>query len=566
MHKVSHSETKYGEPFFETIMSARSNVMGEASSTIYSLLGNSGSLLLSIYANYQIASFKDTPQLRFPSGGTDNSIQKNDDIDDDDDRSSSLTKKQNSDSLLSLYKRVFKSIRFILSILGVKEIALILATSIILIIRSLYHLKLLYVSTQVENSVIVGKQVSFWKSLHDFAWYIIPTSMCYAVYNYLLSELQLSIRSNVTDRLVRKFTTGTVFYRVSNYNQMQSFLSQSLLGGASASINDDKYHTVVSGSSSQLVTPSPPKSFDNPDQILTNDIEHFSYAMTGLFSHVLRPIVDILVNAERLYSSSGAVVPVVMSIYLVVTTSVLNIFRGPMTTFTDVEQNLEGEFRYLIAKVSASSEEIAALDGGLNEQSNILQSLQPLMEYSRRFHQFRCNMSFMDSVVARYWLMLIGWRIVGQHFFNRQSGFNDDDVEPFIQDDSYGDRSSEEDIIADIDYSKAKPRSISNRHRDRRLDDYQNMSKTMLALSRAVGALIMSGKDVVKVFAYSEKLAEFEEMMDALIQKEEKIRVQADDDREHLYTNDSLSLVDVSVAAPNSTDILHSGINIKFRR
>jgi len=548
----------------ETIMSTSSNVMGEASSTIYSLLGNSGSLLLSIYANYQIASFKDTPQLRFPSGGTDNSIQKNDDIDDNDDRRSSLTKKQNSDSLLSLYKRVFKSIRFILSILGVKEIALILATSIILIIRSLYHLKLLYVSTQVENSVIIGKQVSFWKSLHDFAWYIIPTSMCYAVYNYLLSELQLNIRSNVTDRLVRKFTTGTVFYRVSNYNQMQSFLSQSLPGGASASINDD--HTAVSGSSSQLVTPSPPKAFDNPDQILTNDIEHFSYAMTGLFSHVLRPIVDILVNAERLYSSSGAVVPVVMSIYLVVTTSVLNIFRGPMTTFTDVEQNLEGEFRYLIAKVSASSEEIAALDGGLNEQSNILQSLQPLMEYSRRFHQFRCNMSFMDSVVARYWLMLIGWRIVGQHFFNRQSGFNDYDVEPFVQDDSYGDRSSEEDNIADIDYSKAKPSSTSNRHRDRRLDDYQNMSKTMLALSRAVGALIMSGKDVVKVFAYSEKLAEFEEMMDALIQKEEEIRVHADNDREHLYTNDSLSLVDVSVAAPNSTDILHSGINIKFRR
>ena len=296
--------------------------------------------------------------------------------------------------------------------------------------------------------------------------------------------------------------------------------------------------------------------------------------MTGLFSHVLRPIVDILVNAERLYSSSGAIVPVVMSIYLVVTTSVLNIFRGPMTSFTDVEQNLEGEFRYLIAKVTASSEEIAALDGGLNEQSNILQSLQPLMEYSRRFHQFRCKMSFMDSVVARYWLMLIGWRIVGQHFFNRESGYNDDDVESVIsQDDSYGgDRSSADvDIIADIDYNKASSSSSSrsSRHRDRRLDDYQNMSKTMLALSRAVGALIMSGKDVVKVFAYSEKLAEFEEMMDALIQREEEIRVREtsdDDDRQHHTNDDSLSLVNISVTAPNSTDILHSGINIKFRR
>jgi len=337
---------------------------------------------------------------------------------------------------------------------------------------------------------------------------------------------------------------------------------------ASSNINDDKYHI---SDSSQSLMQSPHKAFDNPDQILTNDIEHFSYAMTGLFSHVLRPIVDILVNAERLYSSSGAIVPVVMSIYLVVTTSVLNIFRGPMTTFTDVEQNLEGEFRYLIAKVTASSEEIAALDGGLNEQSSILQSLQPLLDYSRRFHQFRCNMSFMDSVVARYWLMLIGWRIVGQHFFNHHSGYNyHDEVDPHSHEYSSHSGRSNADIDigsrnVDIDSTK-----ISDRHRDRRLDDYQNMSKTMLALSRAVGALIMSGKDVVKVFAYSEKLAEFEEMMDALIRKEEEIKAneqnRGDGDIRHRFSNDCLSLVDVSVTAPNSKDILHSKINIQLRR
>eukprot|EP01032_Pedospumella_encystans_P014881 gene14881-17070_t len=394
-------------------------------------------------------------------------------------------------------------------------------------------------SACVENGVIRGKEEMFWSAIKTFSLHIIPTSAFFATFNYLLSELAIHIRSNVSTRLLSKFTTDRVYFQVINASQLQSIQpGQKVL-----------------------------QSYSNPDQVLTNDIEHFSYAVSGLFSHVMRPIVDILVNAERLYATSGPIIPAVMAIYLLVTSNVLNYIRSPVAGFTDLEQSLEGEYRALISRIATSAEEIAALEGGKNEETNVLKSLHPLLAYSRSFAQFRCNMTFIDSVVARYWLMLLGWRIVGVHFFQKQ---RKNDLAP-------------EDLFR----------------------DYQNMSKTMLALSNAVGELIMSGRDVVKVFAYAEKLADFEAVMDEFIRRNEMeqesvsinshellngVRRESADETEYesllelIPQNDTmpvsvanvspeqqpqrdcLVLQNVSIVPPNGSRPLHTGLNIIFKR
>jgi ABC-type uncharacterized transport system fused permease/ATPase subunit len=333
----------------------------------------------------------------------------------------------------------------------------VLSIAVTLVCRSIFRLKLLNLTTAVENGVMTGREKSFWDSVRLFSLYVIPTTALFASFNYLLSELAIRVRSNVTTRLLAKFTTDTVYYKMINARQLQSIIP-----------NECMEHD----------------SFNYPDQVLTTDIEHFSYALSGLFSHVMRPAVDILVNAQRLYSTGGALLPAVMGVYLVVTTNILNYFRGPVPGFIDKEQRLEGEYRTLVARIATSAEQVAALGGGKNEEHNVLQSMRPLLEYSRSFAQFRCTMSFVDAVVARYWLMLLGWRIIGTHFFCDQKQGLLHDKEALFR-------------------------------------DYQNMSKTMLALSNAIGELIMSGRDVVKVFSYAEKLAEFEDAMDAWIARSE---------------------------------------------
>ena len=436
------------------------------------------------------------------------------------------------------YARAYKIIKFIVSLLGIREACIISGIAISLVGRSIFRLRLLNLSTSVENGVIRGKEEMFWSAIKTFSLYIIPTSAFFATFNYLLSELAIHIRSNVSTRLLSKFTTDRVYFQVINASQLQS----------------------IQPAQKDL------QSYSNPDQVLTNDIEHFSYAVSGLFSHVMRPIVDILVNAERLYATSGPIIPAVMAVYLLVTSNVLNYIRSPVAGFTDLEQSLEGEYRALISRIATSAEEIAALEGGKNEEINVLKSLHPLLAYSRSFAQFRCNMTFIDSVVARYWLMLLGWRIVGVHFFQKQ---RENDLAP-------------EDLFR----------------------DYQNMSKTMLALSNAVGELIMSGRDVVKVFAYAEKLADFEAVMDEFIRRNELeqesvssnshelmsgVRRESADETEYesllelipqnetmpvsvanvspeQQQRDCLVLQNVSIIPPNGSQPLHTGLNIIFKR
>jgi len=434
------------------------------------------------------------------------------------------------------YTRAYKIIKFIISLLGIREACIISGIAISLVGRSIFRLRLLNLSTSVENGVIRGKEEMFWSAIKTFSLYIIPTSALFATFNYLLSELAIHIRSNVSTRLLSKFTTDRVYFQVINASQLQSI---------------QPGHKGL-------------QSYSNPDQVLTNDIEHFSYAVSGLFSHVMRPIVDILVNAERLYATSGPVIPTVMAIYLLVTSNVLNYIRSPVAGFTDLEQSLEGEYRALISRIATSAEEIAALEGGKNEETNVLKSLHPLLAYSRSFAQFRCNMTFIDSVVARYWLMILGWRIVGVHFFQKQ---RKSDLAP-------------EDLFR----------------------DYQNMSKTMLALSNAVGELIMSGRDVVKVFAYAEKLADFEAEMDEFIRRNELEQEKISTSSESLNSvsresadgteyeslleripqsdtlpvpmmsasppqqRDCLTLQNVSIVPPNGSRPLHTGLNIIFKR
>ena len=471
---------------------------------------NVGSILLAIYASKKIAECK-RPELRYASAVSS-------------DKNAATINGQTSHWI----QRSVKVIKFVLSIIGIKDMAIICTIAVTLVCRSLLRLKLRYISTSVENGVMTGSETSFWSSIKQFAYFIIPTSASYALFNYLLSELAINVRSNVSTRLLSKFASHKVYFQIINANQLQS---------------------ITPGSTQIEASP-------NPDQVLTNDIEHFSYALSGLFSHVMRPVVDIAINAERLYRTGGAVIPVVMGIYLVVTSNILNYIRSPVTEFTDREQSLEGEYRSLIARIATSAEEIAALEGGRNEEHNVLQSMHPLLEYSRKFAQFRCNMSFIDAVVARYWLMMLGWRLVGIHFLH------------------------------------ATEQTVSNH--ESLFRNYQNMSKTMLALSNGVGELIMSGRDVVKVYAYAEKLSQFEDALDELIRQNEVIEAQctttvrltespsfpelspsnhqsivsvgSDSHSSRRSESLCLALENVSIVPPSGGAPLHTGLNIIFRR
>jgi ABC-type uncharacterized transport system fused permease/ATPase subunit len=269
-------------------------------------------VLFAIYISRKIAESKE-PKLRFPKSN----------------KSTDNKAKQFS------FQWIFNTIRtlsYIFSFLGVKESLFTLVVLASLIGRSFLHLKLLYLSTAIENGVVNKQRNKFWNALKEYSFYMLPTSFLFALYNYSLSELALNIRNNITKRLLTKYSNDSVYYQI---GQSQSNITDSHK-------DHEQSDSLLSNKLSNQKNQKEITTYSNPEQILTNDLEEFSLALTNLFSNVLRPTVDILINAQRLSFTSGLIIPVTMMSYLIVTSTILNFIRNPIGDFINGEQQLEG--------------------------------------------------------------------------------------------------------------------------------------------------------------------------------------------------------------------------------
>ena len=99
-----------------------------------------------------------------------------------------------------------------------------------------------------------------------------------------VNELALCLRETLSERLLAAYTHGNTFYRI---NQ-QSTAGTGARAGAGAGAGIEAEGT--------LQTPQAQAHAQAHawDQVLTHDVEEFTYALAGLFSHVLKPTVDVL--------------------------------------------------------------------------------------------------------------------------------------------------------------------------------------------------------------------------------------------------------------------------------
>jgi ABC-type uncharacterized transport system fused permease/ATPase subunit len=315
-----------------------------------------------------------------------------------------------------------KCIKFALSLMGVKESCLGAGLVVTLVLRVYCELKLIHLTTAVENSIVTLKsEASFLKNLRSFSFYILPASALYSIYHFIIDELSISLRDKLSTRLISKYTSGNCYYRVS-------------------------------------------QGFTLSDQIITQDVDEYTTALTALMSHVIKPTVDIVVKFRTLWSKAGGpVAPAAMAACCTVASVLVNYVRIPASNFTSEEQELEGEFRKSINGLNSNAEEIASLNGGPIEERFSMRNLTKLLQHSRLFAQFKCLSAFTDSVIAKYWMVIIGFRIISSRFLSSDSSGN-------------GSEMNEADS-------------------QRRYSSYQNMSKIMLSLNASILALSLSGTD-----------------------------------------------------------------------
>eukprot|EP01088_Endostelium_zonatum_P010665 TRINITY_DN241_c0_g2_i1.p1 TRINITY_DN241_c0_g2~~TRINITY_DN241_c0_g2_i1.p1 ORF type:complete len:688 (+),score=142.14 TRINITY_DN241_c0_g2_i1:94-2157(+) len=216
----------------------------------------------------------------------------------------------------------------------------------------------------------------------------------------------------------------------------------------------------------------------NADQLLTQDVHKFCCSVAELYSNISKPILDIIIYARKLSGAIGIQGPLSMLGYLILSGIILTRLRRPIGRFTVKEQRLEGEFRFVNSRLITASEEIAFYNGNEAERIVLDKTFNILIEHLRSSMQFKFLLGIVDSIIAKYCATLVGYFVVSRPFFETGPG----------------------DKYANMSYSSL-------------MEDYYKSGRMLINMARAVGRLVLAGRELTKLAGYTARVTE---LMDVL--------------------------------------------------
>jgi len=291
--------------------------------------------------------------------------------------------------------------------------------------------------TSIERAIISRDRAGFVRYLTHFLMSMPPIALVNNLLKYGLYELAIRFRARLTKHLMQQYMQGFTYYKVSNMdNRIQ-----------------------------------------NVDQLLTTDIEKFSQSVADLYSNLSKPILDISLYAYYLASQIGGMGPVKMIGYLVGSGIFLTWMRRPVGRQTVTEQALEGEYRFVNSRLIQFAEEIAFYGGNAFEEATVRDTWRRLEKQLRWSQQFRASIGIIDTVVAKYLAMAVGYWVVSTPFLN-------------------------------VD----EPRFLEAT-REEMMEDYYRSGRMLLKMAEAIGRLVLAGRELTRLAGFTARVTELRKVL-----------------------------------------------------
>ncbi|RHY81354.1 hypothetical protein DYB31_012435 [Aphanomyces astaci] len=256
-------------------------------------------------------------------------------------------------------ERFMRLFRIIVPGLWTPEVAYALLVAGLLTARTTFDITILHMMTSIERAI--GSRKDFVHHLSRFLLVMLPVSVVNCLLKYGQTELSLRFRTRLSTYLYTKYLHEYTYYKVSNLDTR----------------------------------------ITNPDQLLTVDVERFATSVADLYSNVTKPLLDISIYAYKLAGTIGLSGPTTMLSYLVGSGVFLTWLRQPTGRFTIAEQRLEGNYRFVNARLITHSEEIAFYHGNKREHAILQSSYDALVHLIRQAQQFRFSISVVDNIIAK---------------------------------------------------------------------------------------------------------------------------------------------------------------------
>ncbi|XP_062412578.1 ATP-binding cassette sub-family D member 3-like isoform X1 [Sardina pilchardus] len=379
------------------------------------------------------------------------------------------------------FARMLRLIKILVPQPFCKEVGYLLFIAALLVARTFCDVWMIHNGTMIESAIIGRSTEAFTRYLLNFATAMPAISL---VNNFLklgLNQLKLCFRVRLTHHLYDEYLKGYTYYKIGNLDNRIA----------------------------------------NPDQLLTQDVEKFSNSIVDLYSNISKPLLDICIYVLKLASAIGFQGPLYMLSYLVLSGLVLTRMRRPASHMTVTEQTLEGEYRYVNSRLITNSEEIAFYNGNAREKEIIQTTFQKLVSHLHSFIYFRFSMGFVDSIIAKYIAMVVGYLVVSRPF---------------------------------LDLSNSRHRHSTH---SQLLEEYYQSGRMLISLAQALGRMVLAGREMTRLSGFTARITQIQKVLKDLNQGRYERTMVSQQARE-TGEADRISLV------PGSGTIVHSDHIIRF--
>ncbi|GMF33765.1 unnamed protein product [Phytophthora fragariaefolia] len=385
------------------------------------------------------------------------------------------------------------------------ELGFAALVAVMLAAKTSFDIAVLQLFTSIERAIVSRSLRDFQQHLRRFIAVMLPMSCVNCLLKFGQSELSLRFRARLTQHLYDQYLTRAVYYKVSNLDNRVS----------------------------------------NVDQLLTVDVERFSNSVNELYSNLSKPLLDMVIYAAKLSSTVGVQAPVAMLSYLVTSGMFLTWLRQPMGRLAVAEQQAEGKYRFMNSRLITHSEEIAFYSGNTREKSILGDSFSNLIHRIRSAQQFRIAVGAVDTIVAKYLAIVVGYYVVSKPFMD-----------------------------------PANVRLAAYSTYAERMEEYFRSGKMMINLAEAAGRLVLSSRELSRLASYTSRITNFTDVLDGLNQdginasliNEKDPRTSCSNSHQELlqhhgemrYRDHVIEFEDVPLVTPNG-EVLVPSLNLKIK-
>ncbi|KAI8996014.1 ABC transporter transmembrane region 2-domain-containing protein [Gaertneriomyces semiglobifer] len=280
------------------------------------------------------------------------------------------------------FKRLARLLKIIIPGVSSKEFWLLNLFSGFLLGRTVLSLYIAELDGRIVSALVRGQGKAFLKYIVYWMTVAIPATYTNSMLTFLQNKLAIAFRTRLTNYLHENYLADMTFYKVGNL--------------------DDR--------------------IKNADQLITQDVSKFCFAVSGLYANLSKPTLDTILYNMQLSRNVGG--EGVFGLNVVVQSSawVLRVLTPPFGKMVAEEQRLEGEFRYTHSRLIENAEEIALYSGADVEKSNLDRSYFDLIRHVNRIFKTRVWHGMMEDFIIKYFWGAMGMALCGIPAFFEMPG------------------------------------------------------------------------------------------------------------------------------------------------